>query len=104
MMINDVRRAYFNAPIKTPLYVELPGEDYDENDRLCDHVGKIHLSLYGTREAARNWMATLSSHLKELGFEQGMYSPCAFTHRQRSISLTVHGDDYFSAGPRTALL
>ncbi len=29
VMVNDVSRAYFYAPITVPLYIELPQEDYD---------------------------------------------------------------------------
>ena len=30
MMINDVKRAYFYAPVNRPICVELPREDYTE--------------------------------------------------------------------------
>ncbi len=37
IMINDVRRAYFHAPVRRPVYVELPGEDRMEGEE--DMVG-----------------------------------------------------------------
>ncbi len=39
MMVNDVKRAYFHAKIRTPLFVELPAEDRDEEDDARDNVG-----------------------------------------------------------------
>ena len=61
-------------------------------------VGKLNLSLYGTRDAAQNWAATYTKQLLEIGFEAGKASPCNFVHRERGISTTIHGDDYTSVG------
>ena len=34
--------------------VELPDEDLTIEDRRCDNVGHLHMSLYDTRDAAMN--------------------------------------------------
>ena len=52
MMISDVKRAYFHAPATRELYVEVPQEDPNWQPGL---LGKLNLSLYGTRDAAANW-------------------------------------------------
>ena len=62
----DVRRAYFYAPSKRPLYVEIPMEDRLPGDEQM--VGKLELSLYGTRDAAANWAMEYTRHLVELWF------------------------------------
>ena len=54
IMINDVRRAYFYAKALRPIWIELPEEDYTEEDMKEDRVGLLEMSLYGTRDAARN--------------------------------------------------
>ena len=46
----DVKRAYFYARARRPVYIEIPIEDYEPGDEL--RVGKLNLSLYGTRDAA----------------------------------------------------
>ena len=43
----DVRRAYFHAAARRKVYVELPGEDYEEG--MC---GRLVKATYGTRDAA----------------------------------------------------
>ena len=49
----DVRRAYFYAPARRRVFVELPPEDYQPGD---EHIcGLLQYSLYGTRDAAQNW-------------------------------------------------
>ena len=46
----DVRRAYFYAPSRRSVYVDLPDEDTEEG--MC---GKLCKRMYGTRDAAQNW-------------------------------------------------
>ena len=94
-MINDVSRAYFYALATRDLYIDLPKE-YPEFG--SDRVGKLNLSLYGTRDAAKNWQKTLTAHLMKLGFSQGEGHPAIFVHRARDIWVLVHGDDYCSTG------
>ena len=61
MLIIDVRRAFFYAKSTRRLFVELPIEDYQEGDEeMC---GLLEKSLYGTRDAARNWELELSEFL-----------------------------------------
>ena len=92
----DIKRAYFYAPVKREVFVEIPDEDKEPGDE--DKVGMLALSLYGTRDAAQNWAAEYSGHLKRLGFTQGLASPCNFHHQQRKLKVTCHGDDFLVAG------
>ena len=55
IMINDVARAFFEAPAVRNVCVELPKEDKSEADVRHDKVGHLRMSLYGTRDAAMNW-------------------------------------------------
>ena len=59
-------------------------------------VGRLNLSLYGTRDAAMNWAKTYTKVLNDIGFVTGKASPCNFFHPERKISMTVHGDDFTS--------
>ena len=62
-------------------------------------VGRLNLSLYGTRDAAQNWAVEYTRTLRAAGFEPGRASPCNFVHRTRDLTLTVHGDDFTATGP-----
>ena len=67
LIVNDVSRAFSHAPTKRRVYVQLPEEDCREGERgLC---GRLHFSMYGTRDAAQNWFAAYSQHLVQIGFE-----------------------------------
>ena len=57
------------------------------------------MSLYGTRDAARNWSNTVEEHLCKIGFKQGKASGNVYHHRERELSTLVHGDDYVTVGP-----
>jgi hypothetical protein len=94
--IVDVSRAYFYAKCKRPLGIEIPMEDWEPGDE--GKVGRLNLSLYGTRDAAQNWAETYTEHLLGLGFAQGKASKCSFRHEARDIDLTVHGDDFVIVG------
>ena len=94
-MTSDVKRAYFNVPASRELYVEVPREDPNWQP---GHLGKLKLSLYGTRDAAANWQKCVSKHFVSLGFRPGRSNPCVFWHPGRGISTLVHGDDYASTG------
>ena len=93
----DVRRAYFYAPAQRTIFIEIPVEDLNQSDN--DKVGKRNLSLYGTQDAAMNWAAEYSNCLKSVGLCQGSSSPLNFSHREKNLNVTVHGDDFAVTGP-----
>lgn len=54
-MINDVRRAYAYAEAIRNVCINLPVEDSKGGKSM---VGRLDLSLYGTRDAATTWQET----------------------------------------------
>ena len=75
------------------MFVELP-EEAGEGPGKCARLLK---SLYGTRDAATNWSKAYTDILVRIGFKVGASNPCLFTHKSRSITMLVHGDDFLSA-------
>ena len=61
-------------------------------------MGRLNLSLYGTRDAAQNWSIENTRALRAGGFEPGRASPCNFYHKTRDLALTVPGDDFTATG------
>ena len=97
----DVKRAYFYAPAKRPIFIELPVEDRHPGEE--DMVAQLNLSLYGTRDAAQNWTQEYTRALKAAGFTTGKTSPCNFYHKATGMALSVHGDDFIVSGTEAAL-
>ena len=66
-------------------------------------MGRLNLSLYGTRDAAQNWSKEYTRTQTSCGFIIGGASPCNFYHPDRDLVLTVHGDDFIVSGPEEEL-
>ena len=99
IMVNDVARAFFEAPMKRYVCVELPPEARAENDAQ-DYVGLLLMSLYGTRDAAANFQAEVRKFMLTQGFQQAQYNPQVFWHQGRDLRTLVHGDDFMTSGNR----
>ena len=101
LMVNDVKRAYFYAPVVREIYVDLCEEDMNEDEQeMC---GKLNYSMYGTRDAAQNWQIEFTKTMLEMGFTRGKSSPCVFYHKGKNLRTFVHGDDYVTAGDKKEL-
>ena len=100
IMINDVARAFFEAPAVRNVCVELLEEDKSEADVRHDKVGHLRMSLYGTRDAAMNWQEEVAREMRKLGFQRGRYNPCLYYHAARNLKTFLHGDDFATVGTR----
>ena len=96
----DVRRAYFYAPSRRRVCVELQPEDYQAGD---EHMCKLfQYSMYGTRDAAQNWEEYLASTLSDLKLTRGIARACVWHGYMKGeqIGTTVHGEDITIGGER----
>lgn len=93
VMNNDVARAFFEAPVRRPICVELPRE-------AVEGVGRLRMSLYGTRDAAANFQEEVKKFMVAMGFRRSVYNPSMYHHEMREIKTLVHGDDFASNGRR----
>ena len=99
IMVNDVARAFFEAPVRRTVCVELPAEAKGP-DESTDTVGFLQMSLYGTRDAAANFQEEVRKTMVHLGFKQSRYNPSIYQHKARRLITLVHGDDFISSGSR----
>ena len=97
-MLSDVARAYFEAPVKREICIELPEEDWELEDGQEDLVGVMNKSLYGTRNAAASFQQYVKMFMEGVGFKQGKYNPCTYWHPVRDLKSLVHGDDFATSG------
>ena len=63
----DIKTAYLNGDVEEELYMTLPPGLSVTDERL---VCRLKKSLYGLKQAARQWYLKLSTSLLELGFVQ----------------------------------
>ena len=89
MALVDVPRAYFYAPARRRAFAELPPEDYQAGDeQMC---GLWQYSLYGTLDAAQNWVEELTSTLSDLKLTRGIACPWCVA-RLQSRTNTFRGN------------
>ena len=55
---------------------------------------RLNVSLYGTRDAARNWEEEYTRTLVRAGYKPGKASPCVFYNAGTDSRVVVHGDDF----------
>lgn len=92
----DVNNAFTESPLDEKILISAPDGIPLPKGR-CLWARK---SLYGLKQAGRNWNKRCNSALKKLGFVQSLADPCLFTHGERRIILVVHVDDMAVAAPK----
>ena len=72
----DVRKAYFYGTPARKIYVKLP----PEMGLGKNIVAKLSRCMYGCRDSGSIWESVYCKALTDLGFIQGIASPCCFQH------------------------
>ena len=96
IMVNDVARAFFEAPMRRDLCFELPAEA-DEGE---DIVGHLIMSLYGTRDASANFQEEVNSSMNKNKADQSKYSQSVYDNMECGLITLVHRDDFITVGNR----
>ena len=96
----DVNTAFLNADVEEEIYMkQLEGfEVYGPNGE--ELVCKLKKSIYGLRQAARNWHLTIDQWMKEYGFHAAEADTCVYVKRedQEVIVVIIWVDDLIIAG------
>lgn len=95
----DIDQAFVRAPLKEDIFMRLP----EGCGALSGKIVQLNKSLYGLRQASREWYALLKKCLLALGFEQCMADSCVFRLVEDGevvLILVVHVDDIFAVGTK----
>lgn len=86
----DAISAFLQGDIDTEIFMCQP-EGYSEGTKVC----LLHKSLYGLKQASRQWNLKLNDILLEIGFKRSKVDPCIYYFRNESamMFLTVWVDD-----------
>lgn len=97
----DVMTAFLNSLLQHEVYLKQP-EGFIHPDHP-DWVWRVKASLYGLRQAPREWHLTLTKDLKSFGMNQSTADPVLFTYhaddRLKGV-VVVHVDDFLVTGEK----
>lgn len=91
----DVKTAFLNGDLSEELYMEQPEGFHDGTTRVC----KLLKSIYGLKQAPKNWNIKFTNFLKEEGFITLEADPCVFVKFNPNIMIvTLYVDDGLIVG------
>lgn len=101
----DVFNAFLQGDLREEVYMELPKGFYnDEKDKGL--VCRLVKSLYGLKQASRQWNAKLTEALLSSGFSQSHLDCSLFTKKKGSgvVIVLVYVDDLLITGNNAELI
>ncbi|KAI0998412.1 hypothetical protein K3495_g9782 [Podosphaera aphanis] len=92
---DDIKNAFTESHLKKQILLA-PPEGFKVKK---GHVLRALRSLYGLKQAGRDWNLLLRNFLVERKFAQSKADLCLYTHEERHIKMLVYVDDVIAASP-----
>jgi hypothetical protein len=93
----DFDTAFLNADVEEDIYMEQPEGFQKEGENM---VCKLIKSIYGLKQASRNWNKEIDAFMRSIGYTPLVSDPCVYIKRTQSgklIILSLYVDDTIAA-------
>ena len=95
----DVKTAFLNGHLNTPVYMEIPEGIKCTDEIRRQKVCKLEKALYGLKVSPKCWNEKFTETVRELGLKPDDNEPCMFTWREgnKFLILVLYVDDILLA-------
>ena len=101
----DIKNAFLHGDLTEEVYMVLP-EGYKHNSSIHNPVCKLQKSLYGLKQANRQWFTKLTIFLINKGFTQSYADTSLLTYKQGGyyLALVIYVGDILLIGNNLSLI
>lgn len=89
----DVKTAFLHGDLEEELYMEQPS-GFEKGDFVC----LLKKSLYGLKQASRQWNKKVVDFLIKREFQQSTADPCVFINKEKDMYVAIYVDDGLLCG------
>ena len=89
----DIKNAFTESKLKEDIYLK-PPEGVKVTEGM---VLKALRSLYGLKQAGRDWNKLLEGEVLKAGFVKSLADPCLFVNRDMNITILIYVDDILAS-------
>ena len=92
----DVNNTFLHGDLAEEVFIKAPGGLHVLDKKVC----KLHKSLYGLKQASRQWLAKLVQALQQLKFQQSKHDYSLFINKTGTYItiMVVYVDDILITG------
>lgn len=86
----DAVTAFLQGDLDEEIYMEQPEGYHDGTNRVC----KLNRSIYGLKQAGRQWNLKLDDALRKYGLQKSKLDPCIYYTGDLCILIAIYVDDF----------